>query len=53
MNESKLVTSEEAKKAGIDKSTLYTLRQHIRKEAPFKLYSKTFEKLQSAIDKDL
>jgi CRISPR-associated protein Cas1 len=44
----KVLTCEEAKKAGIDKSTLYTLRQHARKESPFKLYRKTLEKLQSA-----
>src|SRR5208337_281071 len=43
----KALTSEEAKKAGIDKSTLYTLRQHVRKEPPFKLYRKTLVKLQS------
>ncbi len=42
------LTCEEAKKAGIDKRTLYTLRQHARKESPFKLYRKTLEKLQSA-----
>ncbi len=44
----KALTSEEAKKAGIDKSTLYTLRQHACKEPPFKLYRKTLVKLESA-----
>jgi CRISPR-associated protein Cas1 len=43
----KALTSEDAKKLGIDKSTLYTLRQHVRKEPPFKLCRKTLEKLQS------
>lgn len=44
----KTLTSKDAKKLGIDKSTLYTLRQHIREEEPFKLYPKTLQKLQPA-----
>ncbi|MFI5449643.1 MAG: hypothetical protein ACHQ03_07760 [Candidatus Bathyarchaeia archaeon] len=43
----KALTSQDAKKLGIDKSTLFTLRQHVRKEPPFQLYRKTLEKLQS------
>jgi CRISPR-associated protein Cas1 len=43
----KSLTPEEAKKAGIDKSTLYTLRQHVRYAKPFRLYKRTIEKLQS------
>jgi len=42
----KTLTSEEAKKVGIDKSTLYTLRQHVRDERPFKLYPKVRWKLK-------
>ena len=46
----KALNSEDAKNLGIDKSMLYTLRQHVRKEKPFKLQRKTLEKLQSAIN---
>lgn len=43
----KSLTAEEAKKAGIDKSTLYTLRQHVREERPFRLYGKVKAKLHA------
>jgi CRISPR-associated protein Cas1 len=43
----KSLTAEEAKRAGINKSTLYTLRQHIRSEGSFKLYGKVNRKLQA------
>ena len=40
------LTAEEAKKFGINKSTLYTLRQHARDERPFCLYGKISRKLK-------
>ena len=45
----KSLTSEKAKKLGINKSTLYTLREHARNEQPFKLHNKILEKLQSSM----
>ena len=43
----KSLTVEKAKKAGINKSTLYTLRQHARKDRSFRLYGKVNRKLQA------
>jgi hypothetical protein len=43
----KSLTVEKAKKAGINKSTLYTLRQHVRDERSFRLYGKVNRKLQA------
>jgi hypothetical protein len=41
------LTAEEAKRAGIGKSTLYTLRQHVRYNRSFKLYPKVRCRLES------
>jgi CRISPR-associated protein Cas1 len=43
----KSLTAEEAKKLGINKSTLYTLREHLRSDRPFKLYHKVNRRLQA------
>ena len=43
------LTQAEAKKLGIDKSTLYTLRQHARSERPFRLYGKVRGKLMPIV----
>ena len=42
----KSLTADEAKNPGIDKSSLYTLREHVRREQPFVLYNKTLSKLR-------
>ena len=41
------LTVEQAKKAGINKSTLYTLRQHTRNDRAFRLYRRTSRKLRT------
>ena len=43
----KSLTSVEAKKVGIDKSTLYTVRQHVRDGESFRLYGKVSRKLRA------
>jgi CRISPR-associated protein Cas1 len=42
----KSLTPDKAKELGINKSTLYTLRQHVRKESSFRLYGKVRDKLE-------
>jgi CRISPR-associated protein Cas1 len=42
------LTAREAKDLGINKSTLYTLRQHVRKDKTFRLYGKVANKLLPA-----
>lgn len=41
------LTSVEAKRLGVRKSTLHYLRRNARRERPFKLHGKTMEKLQA------
>jgi CRISPR-associated protein Cas1 len=45
------LTSNEAKRLGVGKSTLHYLRRNAHSERPFRLYHKTMEKLQAATDR--
>jgi CRISPR-associated protein Cas1 len=44
----KSLTSDEAKRLGVGKSTLHYLRRNARNEHPFKLHTQTMKKLQAA-----